>query len=331
MDERLVVSIVCPFFNESGGVDTFYRSLSAELDRLSDYQFEVVCIDDGSQDETLAELLVNAQNDDRYRVLELSRNFGKEAALSAGLDVARGDLVITLDADLQDPLSLIGELIVAWEQSDADVVLAKRHDRSSDSPSKRVSALAYYKLHNLLSTVKIPVDVGDCRLMTRQVVQALSSLPETQRFMKGLFAWLGFKAITIEYTREARFAGETKFSWWRLWNLGIEGITSFSTLPLRIWTYVGFTGAVVTLIYGIFIVIRTLVSGNDVPGYTSLFTAILFFASIQLIGLGIMGEYVGRMYMESKRRPAYLVRKFHNPPEKPVDKKNLVNRNKGHA
>lgn len=313
MDERLLVSIVCPFFNESGVVDTFFKSLTAEMDRLTDYQFEVVCIDDGSEDATLDELLESAQSDDRFRILELSRNFGKEAALSAGLDTAKGDLVITLDADLQDPLSLIEQLILAWEQSDADVVLARRSDRTSDSRTKRVTASAYYRLHNLLSSVKIPADVGDCRLMSRQVVQALSSLPETQRFMKGLFAWLGFKAITIEYTRELRVGGNSKFSLWRLWNLGIEGITSFSTLPLRIWTYVGLTGAVFTLLYGIYIVLRTLISGNDVPGYASLFTAILFFSSVQLIGLGIMGEYVGRMYMESKRRPTYLVRKFHNP------------------
>jgi glycosyltransferase involved in cell wall biosynthesis len=319
MDDRLLVSIACPFYNESGMVDKFYTDLTAELDRLSDYQFEVVCIDDGSQDNTLAELLANTQFDERFKVLELSRNFGKEAALSAGLDVVKGDLIITIDADLQDPLSLIEELIAAWEQSDADVVLARRRDRLSDSRTKRVTASAYYRLHNALSTVKIPPDVGDCRLMTRQVVQALSSLPETQRFMKGLFAWLGFKAITIEYVRETRYAGSTKFSWWRLWNLGIEGITSFSTLPLRIWTYVGLAGAVVTLLYGIFIVLRTLISGNDVPGYTSLFTAILFFSSVQLIGLGIMGEYVGRMYMESKRRPTYLVRKFHHPAKDVTD------------
>lgn len=324
MDERLLVSIVCPFFNESGVVQIFYKSLQEELDRLTDYQFEVVCIDDGSEDGTLDELLENAQFDDRFRVLELSRNFGKEAALSAGLDTAKGDLVITLDADLQDPLSLIEELLLAWEESDADVVLAKRSDRTSDSRSKRVTASAYYRLHNFLSSVKIPPDVGDCRLMSRQVVQALSSLPETQRFMKGLFAWLGYKAITIEYTRETRFAGRTKFSYWRLWNLGIEGITSFSTLPLRIWTYVGLTGAVITLLYGIYIVLRTLISGNDVPGYASLFTAILFFSSVQLIGLGIMGEYVGRMYMESKRRPTYLVRKFHHPSKAAADTSDSV-------
>jgi polyisoprenyl-phosphate glycosyltransferase len=311
MDERLLVSIVCPFFNESGVVHTFHQSLKVELDRLTDYRFEVVCIDDGSKDQTLVELLEHAGSDDRIKVVELSRNFGKEAALSAGLDAAEGDLIITLDADLQDPLSLIEKLIVAWEQSDADVVLARRLDRTSDSRTKRVTASAYYRLHNLLSSVKIPADVGDCRLMTHQVVRALSSLPETQRFMKGLFAWLGFKAITIEYVREKRVAGHSKFSWWRLWNLGIDGITSFSTLPLRIWTYVGLTGALITLVFVIFIVARTLISGNDVPGYTSLFVAILFFASVQLIGLGIMGEYVGRLYMESKRRPAYLIRKFH--------------------
>jgi glycosyltransferase involved in cell wall biosynthesis len=248
----------------------------------------------------------------RFRVVELSRNFGKEAALTAGLDAAVGDAVIPIDADLQDPPSLIGKLIRAWEDSGADVVLAKRKDRNSDSLAKRFSAAAFYDMHNWVSQIKIPANVGDCRLMTRVVVDALKQLPEKQRFMKGLFAWVGFKTVTIEYTREKRFAGSSKFSGWKLWNFALEGITSFSSLPLRIWTYIGMVGALVTLGYGLFIVLRTLIQGVDVPGYASLLVSILFFGSLQLMGLGMLGEYVGRIYMESKRRPTYLVRKVYH-------------------
>lgn len=304
-----LVSIVCPFYNEGSGVTAFYEAMAAEMACLSRYDFEVVCVDDGSKDDTLARLIALSETDARFRVLELSRNFGKEAALTAGLDATHGDVVIPIDADLQDPPSLIGRLLDAWQQSNADVVLAKRSDRASDSAAKRFSAAAFYDMHNWLSQIKIPANVGDCRLMTRPVVEALKRLPEKQRFMKGLFAWVGFKSVTIEYTREKRFAGASKFSGWKLWNFALEGITSFSSVPLRIWMYVGMVGAVVTLAYGMFILLRTLIQGVDVPGYASLLVSILFFGSLQLIGLGVLGEYVGRIYMESKHRPTYLVRK----------------------
>lgn len=307
------ISIVCPFYNEGPGVAAFYEAMTREISSLTDYDFEFVCVDDGSKDDTLVRVINLAEQDTRFRVLELSRNFGKEAALTAGLDAAVGDAVIPIDADLQDPPSLIGQLIRAWEESGADVVLAKRKDRNSDSLAKRFSAAAFYDMHNWVSQIKIPANVGDCRLMTRVVVDALKQLPEKQRFMKGLFAWVGFKTATIEYTREKRFAGTSKFSGWRLWNFALEGITSFSSLPLRIWTYIGMIGALVTLGYGLFIVLRTLIQGVDVPGYASLLVSILFFGSLQLMGLGMLGEYVGRIYMESKHRPTYLVRKvYHN-------------------
>ncbi len=307
------ISIVCPFYNEGPGVAAFYEAMTREISSLTDYDFEFVCVDDGSKDDTLVRLINLAEQDTRFRVLELSRNFGKEAALTAGLDAAVGDAVIPIDADLQDPPSLIGQLIRAWEESGADVVLAKRKDRNSDSLAKRFSAAAFYDMHNWVSQIKIPANVGDCRLMTRVVVDALKQLPEKQRFMKGLFAWVGFKTATIEYTREKRFAGTSKFSGWKLWNFALEGITSFSSLPLRIWTYIGMIGALVTLGYGLFIVLRTLIQGVDVPGYASLLVSILFFGSLQLMGLGMLGEYVGRIYMESKHRPTYLVRKvYHN-------------------
>lgn len=310
-DKRTLVSIVCPFFNESSNVQAFYESLNAELERLPQYRFEILCVDDGSQDQTLSALLHISDNDHRFKVLELTRNFGKEAALSAGLDATKGDVVITIDSDFQDPLSLVGRLIQEWEDGEVDVVLAKRADRQHDSLVKRATAKAYYKLHNYLSPVKIPADVGDCRLMSRQVVQALSLLPETHRFMKGLFAWVGFRTKTIEYARQPRLSGVSKFSWWRLWNFAIDGITSFSTTPLRMWTYIGITGALLSIAFGIYVVFRTLIFGADVPGYASLFVAILFLGSVQLIGLGILGEYVGRLFMESKRRPAYLIRRVY--------------------
>lgn len=308
LDAKILVSIVCPFFNEERGIDPFHEAITKEIAQLSAYDFEIICIDDGSRDGSLNNLIALTQRDSRFQVLELSRNFGKEAALTAGLNIASGDLVIPIDADLQDPPTLIGRLIEAWEDTDADVVLAKRSDRQSDSAGKRISAAAFYGIYNKLSNIKIPDNVGDCRLMTRTVVEALKMLPEKQRFMKGLFAWVGFKTATIEYRRESRVTGESKFSGWKLWNFALEGITSFSSLPLRVWTYMGIVSALVTVTYGMFILLRTLIFGVDVPGYASLFVALLFFGSLQMIGIGILGEYVGRTYMESKRRPAYLIR-----------------------
>lgn len=310
------ISIVCPFYNEGPGVGAFYDAMTSEIAALEPrYAFEFVCVDDGSRDDTLPRLVALAEQDSRFRIVELSRNFGKEAALTAGLNGASGVAVIPIDADLQDPPSLIGRLLRAWEESGADVVLAKRRDRNSDTLAKRFSAAAFYDMHNWVSQIKIPANVGDCRLMTRMVVDALKQLPEKQRFMKGLFAWVGFRTITIEYTREKRFAGSSKFSGWKLWNFALEGITSFSTLPLRIWTYVGMAGALITLAYGLFIVLRTLVQGVDVPGYASILVSILFFGSLQLMGLGMLGEYVGRIYMESKHRPTYLVRQIYQNSE----------------
>jgi glycosyltransferase involved in cell wall biosynthesis len=311
MNKKLFITIVVPFFNEESGIAMFYRALNEELSKNSQYKFEVICIDDGSSDNTLEILVELSKIDSRVRVIEFSRNFGKEAALSAGLDLSLGDAVIPMDADLQDPPSLISELINTWVTSNPDVVLARRIDRSSDTFSKRLSASLFYDAHNWVSQIKLPANVGDCRLMNRQVVEALKLLPEKQRFMKGLFAWVGFKTITINYVRDKRYEGKSKFSFWRLWNFALEGFTSFSTWPLRVWTYVGMLGAFISMSYGLFMVFRTLINGNDVPGYASILVSILFFGSLQLIGLGVLGEYVGRIYMESKKRPTYLIRKTH--------------------
>jgi polyisoprenyl-phosphate glycosyltransferase len=303
-----LVSIVAPFHNEAGGVELFHRELSAALAAVPGHRFEIVCVDDGSSDATLDELVALTARDPRVRVLELSRNFGKEAALTAGMDAARGDAVVALDADLQDPPELIGRLVEAWAGG-ADVVLARRTDRSSDSFLKRTSAELFYRIHNRLSSVKIPENVGDFRLLDRVAVDALKALPERQRFMKGLFAWIGFKTATVDYARRARASGASKFSGWRLWNFALEGITSFSTVPLRVWTYVGAIGAALTFLYALFIIARVLVLGVEVPGYASLLVAILFLGSLQLLSVGVLGEYIGRVYLETKQRPVYVVRR----------------------
>jgi glycosyltransferase involved in cell wall biosynthesis len=305
-----LVSLIVPFFNEGEAVDVFSDTLWRVLAGLPKISFEIICVDDGSQDDTLAKLVALAERDSRYRVIELSRNFGKEAALTAGLDDARGEAVILIDADLQDPPELIPVLVSHWQQG-ADVVLARRTNRASDGLLKRCTARLFYRFHNKVSNLHLPENVGDFRLLNRAAVEALRKLPERQRFMKGLLAWVGFRSVTVDYTRQSRAAGKTKFSGWKLWNLALEGITSFSTVPLKIWTYIGCIGAFVSSFYGAFIVLRTLIYGVDVPGYASLLVSVLFFGSLQLISIGLLGEYIGRIYLETKQRPAYLVRGYY--------------------
>ena len=307
---RPLVSIVCPCYNEGPAVTCFFDAVLAATGSITRCTFEFIFVDDGSRDDTLNQLLALSATDARVRVIELSRNFGKEAALTAGIDAALGKAIIPIDADLQDPPEMIPQLIAAWQQG-ADVVLARRTDRSADSFLKRKTAEAFYQFHNRVSDIKIPENVGDFRLMDRKAVDALARLPERQRFMKGLFAWVGFKTVTLDYTRNVRTQGHSKFSGWKLWNLALEGITSFSTAPLRVWMYVGLAGALITFCYGAFIILHTLTSGVDVPGYASLLVSILFFGSLQLIGLGVLGEYIGRIYLESKQRPTYLIRQVH--------------------
>ena len=268
--------------------------------------YEIVFINDGSKDNTLNVLLNAKQNFKNIRIINFSRNFGKEAALTAGLDKARGEAAIPIDVDLQDPPELIKELVAKWREG-YDVVLAKRADRTSDSFAKRVSADLFYKLNGKISNVDIPNNVGDFRLMSKRVVEALKQLPENQRFMKGLFAWVGFKTTVIEYVREKREAGQSSFNGWKLWNFALDGITSFSTLPLRIWLYIGALVSFLSFLYGSFIILKTLIFGVDLPGYASLAVIMLFLGGIQLIGIGILGEYIGRIYSESKRRPSYII------------------------
>jgi polyisoprenyl-phosphate glycosyltransferase len=307
---RPLVSIVAPFFNEGEGVDIFFDRMQVLASTLPKFEFEFVCVDDGSGDDTLARLMYARERSSRVTVVELSRNFGKEAALTAGIDAAAGAAVIPMDADLQDPPDLIAELLERW-QAGFEVVLARRANRSADGLLKRSTAAMFYRAHNSLSSVKIPENVGDFRLMDRAVVDALRQLPERQRFMKGLFAWVGFRTDVVEYVRPARAVGSTKFSGFKLWNLAVEGITSFSIAPLKIWTYVGAVGALLTSSYALYIVVRTLIMGIEVPGYASLVVAVLFMGSVQLISVGLLGEYIGRIYLESKQRPVYVVRRRH--------------------
>ena len=297
-------------YNEAETASTFLDRILPVLRQLCN-DFEIICINDGSKDDTL-NILMDARNSEkRIRVIDLSRNFGKEAALTCGIDHATGNAVIPIDADLQDPPELITEMVRLWHQG-FDVVLAQRTDRMTDSFMKRQTAEWFYKLHNAISEPKMEPNVGDYRLMDRKVVEALKKLPERRRFMKGLFAWVGFRQAVIPYARDARYAGKGKFSGWRLWNFALEGITSFSTAPLRIWFYIGLLVAALAFMYGTFIIGRVIFLGRDTPGYASLVTIMLFLGGIQLIGLGVLGEYLGRIYNESKQRPVYIVRKDSN-------------------
>ncbi|QDH16855.1 glycosyltransferase family 2 protein [Swingsia samuiensis] len=305
------LSLIAPFYNEGSGVDYFFEKISPVLHDIQNIEWEIVCVDDGSSDDTLERLIAYSQKDTSVKVIEFSRNFGKEAAMTAGLDVSTGEAVIIIDADLQDPPELIQQMIQEWRNG-AEVVLGRRIDRSSDSAAKRLTASWFYKAHNKLAKPKIPENVGDFRLMSREVVDALKELPERQRFMKGLYAWVGFKTVTLDYVRANRNVGETKFSGFALWNFALEGFTSFSTTPIRVWTYIGFAIAVISLVYGAFIFLRTLMYGNHIPGYASIFFAVTFLGSIQIISIGMLGEYVGRIYMETKHRPIYIIRKKYN-------------------
>jgi glycosyltransferase involved in cell wall biosynthesis len=304
--KSITLSVVCPMHNEEAAISHFFGRILPVLKQLCD-DFEIICVNDGSTDDTLNKLLAVRRDEARVRVIDLSRNFGKEAALTCGIDYSRGDAVIPIDADLQDPPELIVEMVKLWRQG-FDVVLAQRTDRLADSFAKRKSAEWFYRLHNAISEPKMAVNVGDFRLMDRKVVEALKRLPERRRFMKGLFAWVGFRQALIPYTRELRQIGKSKFSGWRLWNFALEGITSFSTAPLRVWFYIGLVVATLAFLYGAFIVGRVIIFGRDTPGYASIITIVLFLGGLQLIGLGVLGEYMGRIYSETKERPIYIVR-----------------------
>ncbi len=307
-----LLSVIAPVKDEEDAIPPFVARMTSVLDALADLDgrpigWEIIFVDDGSSDRTMAAILTAHQADPRIGGLSLSRNFGKEAALSAGIDHARGQLVVPIDVDMQDPPEVIGAMIDKWREG-YDVVYGVRRNRLTDSLPKRLTADLYYRAHNWLSRDKIPEHAGDFRLLDRKVVEVIKRMPERNRFMKGLFAWSGFRQTAVEYDRAERAVGTTKFNYWKLWQLAIDGITSASTAPLRVWSYIGAIIAVVALVYAVYIGVRTLVLGADVAGYPSLMVAILFMGGVQLLSLGILGEYVGRILVETKKRPIYIVR-----------------------
>jgi len=312
---RPLISIVAPCFNEAAAVDPFVAALDAAL-AGADFNYELIFVDDGSTDDTRVRLCAIADHRESCRAVIFSRNFGKEAALTAGLDHARGDAIVVIDVDLQDPPDMIPKFVAKWREG-FDVVYGQREDRAADTLAKRVTAEGFYHLFNRISRMKIPVNTGDFRLMDRRVVEAIKGLPERSRFMKGLFAWAGYTATGVPYSRPARAAGETKFNFWRLWNFALDGIVSFSTAPLRIWSYIGAIVASVSFVYASFIILKTLITGSDVPGYASLMVLILFFGSVQLISVGVLGEYISRLFVEVKRRPIYLVDEVYGETQNP--------------
>ncbi len=311
-DISLNISLVVPVFNESDTVGVFIDKIEDLFKSETLISIEFIFVNDGSTDNTLEQLLEYQKGKHHLKIIDLSRNFGKEAALTAGLQAATGDVIVPIDVDLQDPPEVIFDMVAKWREG-YEVVLGRRVNRDSDSWAKRSSANWFYRIHNKISDPKLPENVGDFRLMGRKVVEALNKLPESRRFMKGLFAWVGFRTDHVEYARAERVAGETKFSGWRLWNFALEGITSFSTDPLRIWTYLGVLVSLCSFVFAVIIVLKVLLLGTDVPGYASLMVAITFLGGLQLIGIGVLGEYLGRAYIESKRRPIFLVRHVYEP------------------
>ena len=284
--------------------DSFERLSKTTLTVHIDWR--VIFVDDGSSDGTGNLLVDLADQHENVTAIFLSRNFGKEAAMSAGIDHTNADAVVVIDTDLQDPPELIFEFVQKWREG-VDVVYGKRVDRKSDTFVKRATAGKFYETFNKLSGVKIPENTGDFRLMDRRVIEAIKKMPERSRFMKGMFAWVGYRSCAVEYARPERAAGETKFNYWRLWNFALDGIVSFSSAPLRIWSYVGGAVAGIAFLYATFIILYTMITGGDLPGYASILTAVLFLGGVQIISIGVLGEYVSRLFVEIKQRPVYLI------------------------
>ena len=303
------ISVIVPAYNEAGVIGPFYQRLRSVLDARPE-RFLILFVDDGSTDGTAEELGSLRAKDDRVAVVTLSRNFGKEIAITAGLDHVSGDAAIFIDADLQDPPEVIPQLIEKWHEG-YDVVYAQRRSRLGDSWLKRATARCFYGLmRNVGERVQIPRDTGDFRLMNRLSLDAIKRLREQHRFMKGLFAWVGFKQAAVLYDRQPRVANRSKWTYWRLWNLSIEGLTSFTTAPLRLATYLGLLVGFLSFAYALVVIYKTLVHGDPVAGYPSLMTVVLFLGGVQLVAIGIIGEYLGRIFNETKSRPLYLVRDY---------------------
>jgi glycosyltransferase involved in cell wall biosynthesis len=300
------LSVVVPAYNEEDVLPEFHKRLTDILATLP-FSCEILYVNDGSSDTTLD--VMKGFRDPRVAVIDLSRNFGKEIALTAGLDHARGEAIVVIDADLQDPPELIPELVARWRDG-YDVVYARRTARDGESFLKKSSAKLFYRFIQGVSRVRIPEDTGDFRLLSRRAVEALKQLRETHRFMKGLFAWIGYPQIAVNYRRDPRFAGKSKWNYWQLWNFALEGITSFTINPLKIATYLGLMTAVGSFTFALFVIYKTLVYGDPVQGYPSLMVVVLFLGGVQLISLGVIGEYLGRMFNETKQRPLYFINSF---------------------
>lgn len=300
------LSVIVSMYNEEDSLKSFFTEIQKVLNSLKKYSYEIVCIDDGSTDKTFSLLTQYAKKDERIKVIKFSRNFGKEYGMMAGLKYCRGKAAIPIDVDLQDPPELIERFVEKWEQG-YDMVYGIRKDRQSDTFLKRMTAKMFYKIYNLMTRSPIPYNAGDYRLLDRKVINAILSLRENNIFMKGIFGWTGFKSVGIKYTRQKRVAGESKWNYWKLWNFALDGITASTTLPLRIWSYLGTLLAMSGMAYALYIIIRTIIKGIDVPGYASLLVFILVLGGIQMIILGIIGEYIGRIFMEVKNRPLYIV------------------------
>ncbi len=300
------ISIIAPVFNEVEVLDTFFATLEPILGRI-DYDYEIICVNDGSTDGSEALLQRHHLRNPRIKVINFSRNFGKEAALAAGFRHADGDAVVPIDTDLQDPPELLFEFLKKWEEG-YEIVYGVRETRETDDLLKRITANWFYRLFNKLSDTAIHPSAGDYRLIDRQAVNVLNRLSERVRFSKGLFFWIGFKQIGVKFARPARAAGQTKWNYWKLWNFALDGITAFSTIPLRFWTYVGLGVAFSSFTYALFLIMRTLIFGKDLPGYASTMVVMLFLGGVQLVSLGVLGEYLGRVFQETKGRPLYVVR-----------------------
>lgn len=303
------LTVVVPAYNESEGLRTFHQRLTAVFDGMGDLDCSVLYVDDGSRDETWDIMCDLRAKDARVATLKLSRNFGKELALTAGLDHATSDAVVVIDADLQDPPELIPQFVAEWRDG-YDVIYGTRASRAGETAFKKWTSATFYKVIGSLSQTPIPHDTGDFRLLSRRALDALKGVRERQRFMKGLFTWVGFRQKSVIYARDPRFAGESKWNYWKLWNFAIDGITSFTSSPLKLATYVGLITALLSFVFAIWVTIKALFWGDPVQGYPSLMVVVLFLGGMQLMALGVIGEYLGRLYVEAKQRPLYLIDTF---------------------
>lgn len=305
MHEEALISIIAPMYNEEAAIDIFFAEMRNFLAECP-YQYEIVCVNDGSKDNTLDILKKYAEEDNRIKIVSFSRNFGKERALYAGLKYSSGDAVIPIDVDLQNPPMTIKTFLAKWEEG-YDIVYGVRENRKNEGRLRRFLSKKFYEFYNLISEQKAPYNAADFRLMDRKVVNAVLRIREKHLFMKGIFNWVGYKSCPVLYNHADRAAGNSKFNFWKLWNLALDGITGSSTLPLRIWTYLGGGIAFISFVIALFFLIKTILWGDPVQGFPTLVILLLFFGGIQLIALGIMGEYIGRIMIEVKNRPLYIV------------------------